>query len=116
MKRIFGLALLVLSFTYPAIAAKNSQDITIADDLRVGDSVLPAGHYTFSWTKSSGSEMQLTLKSERQKSVTVPAHMVHEKHASTGLETAVVNGVTYLQQVHTRSETFTLNGAPNAPK
>jgi len=114
MKRILGLGLLVLSFSVPAFAAKNSQGIAIANDVRVGDALLRQGDCTFSWTEPSGGSVQLTLKIDGQKAVTVPAHMVEEKHFNPGAGTVQVNGVTYLHEVHTKTATFVLEGASGA--
>lgn len=114
MKRILGLGLLVLSFSVPALAAKNTQGIIIAGDVRVGDARLPQGDCTFSWTEPSGGSVQLTLKVDGQKAVTVPAHMVEEKHFNSGSGTVQVNGVTYLHEVHTKTATFVIDGVPGA--
>ena len=115
MKRILGLGLLVLSFSVPALAAKNSQGIAIANDVRVGDALLRQGDCTFSWTDPSGGAVQLTLKADGQKAVTVAAHMVEEKHFNPGAGTVQVNGVTYLHEVHTKTTTFVIEGASGAP-
>lgn len=113
MRRILGLGLLVLSFSVPAFAAKNSQGIAIANDVRVGDALLRQGDCTFSWTEPSGtSEVQLTLKVDGQKAVTVPAHIVAETHFNPGAGTVQVNGVTYLHEVHTKTATFVIEAAP----
>lgn len=115
MKRILGLGLLVLSFSVPALAAKNSQGIAIANNVRVGDALLRQGDCTFSWTEpAGGSVVQLTLKIDGQKAVTVPAHMVEEKHFNPGAGTVQVNGVTYLHEVHTKTATFVIDGVPGA--
>ncbi|HEY1741602.1 MAG TPA: hypothetical protein VGG18_00445 [Granulicella sp.] len=115
MKRILGLGLLVLSFSVPAFAAKNSQGIAIGSAVRVGEARLPQGDCTFSWTEpSGGSTVQLTLKVDGQKAVTVAAHMVEEKHFSPGAGTVEMNGVTYLHEVHTKTATFVIDGAPGA--
>ena len=117
MKRILGLGLLVLSFSVPALAAKNSQGVVIGGEVRVGDARLPQGDCTFSWTDPTGaSEVQLTLKTGGQKPVTVSAHMVEEKHFSPGVGTIQVNGVTYLHEVHTKTATFVIEGAPDVSK
>ena len=116
MKRILGLGLLVLSFSVPAFAAKNSQGIAIGSAVRVGEARLPQGDCTFSWTDPSSGAVQLTLKADGQKAVTVPAHMVEEKHFNPGAGTVEVNGVTYLHEVHTKTATFVIDGAPGVPQ
>lgn len=117
MKRILGLGLLVLSFSVPAFAAKNSQGIAIPSDVRVGDARLPQGDCTFSWTEpAGGSVVQLTLKAGGQKAITVSAHLIEEKHFNPGAGTVQVNGVTYLHEVHTKTATFVIEGAPDASK
>ena len=117
MKRILGLGLLVLSFSVPAFAAKNSQGIAIPGDVRVGDARLPQGDCTFSWTEpAGGSVVQLTLKADGQKAVTISAHRVEENHSAPGVGTVQMNGVTYLQEVHTKTATFVIDGAPGTAK
>ena len=117
MKRILGLGLLLLLSSVPCFAAKNSQGIALGNNVRVGDALLHQGDCTFSWTEPSGaSEVQLTLKVDGQKPVTVPAHRVEEKHSTPGVGTVQVNGVTYLQEVHTKTTTFVIEGVPDAAK
>jgi len=50
MKRFFGFALLIASLSVPAFAAKNSQNVTFTDAIRVGSTQLPAGDYKVTWT------------------------------------------------------------------
>ena len=45
--------------------------------------------------------MQLTIKTDDKKTVTVPALMVEGKEDRAGVVTSVVNGVTYLVELHT---------------
>ena len=52
--------------------------------------------------------MQLTIKTEDKKTITVPARVVEGKQDRTGVITSVVNGVTYLDELHTRNARFIL--------
>jgi phenolic acid decarboxylase len=118
VKRIWGIALLFLltSCSLPFAAAKNSQGFVLPDDVRVGDLRIPQGQYSVTWTEPSGSQVQLTLKGEGKKSITIPARLIAEKHTEAGITTINENGVTYLQDFHTTTETFILSGTPSAPK
>lgn len=118
MKRIWGIALLFLlaSLSLPLVAARNSQGVVLTVDVRVGDLQIPQGQYNLTWAQPSGSQVQLTLKADGKKPITLTAHLVAEKHPQAGVTTFDENGVTYLQDFHTTNETFILPGTPSAPK
>jgi hypothetical protein len=117
MKRIWGIALLFLlaSFSLPLVAAKNSQGFLLRVDVRVGDVLIPQGQYRATWTEPSGSQVQLTLKAGG-KSITIPARVIAEKHEDPGVTTFDEKGITYLQDLHTTTQTFILSGTPSAPQ
>lgn len=116
MKRIWGTALLLLlaSCSLPLAAAKNSQAFALTTEARVGDVQIPQGQYTVSWTDPSGTQVQLTLKADGKKPITIPARLIVERHSEAGVTTFNENGVTYLQDFHTTKQTFILSGAPAA--
>jgi hypothetical protein len=118
MKRILGLAVVLWMFSaLPLIAAKNSQTFFLFTDVRIGDVQLPQGECNVTWTEATGSQVQLTIKKTgNKKPVTIPARMVEVKHREVGVTTFVDNGVTYLQDFHTMTETFILPGTPSTPK
>jgi phenolic acid decarboxylase len=118
MKRFFGIALLFLlaSCSLPLAAARNSQGFVLAVDVQVGDLQIPQGRYNVTWTEPSGSQVQLTLKTEGKKPIVIPARLIAEKHTEAGVTTLSENGVTYLQDFHTTQETFILPGTQSAPK
>ena len=118
MKRIWAIALLFLltSCFEPLAAAKNSQGFSLAVDVRVGDLQIPRGQYNITWSEPSGSGVELTLKADGKKPITVPARLIVEKHLEVGVTTFNENGVTYLQDFHTTRQTFILPGTPSAPK
>ena len=129
MKRIWGiplLFLLALCFLPRAAAknSKNSQDIVLTVDVRVGNLQIPQGEYKVTWTEPSGSKVQLTLKAEgnegnwrrsQMKPITIPARLIVEKNTEAGVATFNENGVTYLQDFHTTKQTFIVQGTPSAP-
>jgi hypothetical protein len=118
MKRICGIALLALltCCSLPLLAARNSHGFLLETDVRIGDVRIPHGQYSVSWTDPSGSQVQLTLKGEGKTSITVPARVVAEPHSDPGVDTFEQNGVTYLQDLHTTTQTFILSEMPGAPK
>lgn len=118
MKRIWGIALLSLltSCSLPLAAAKNSEGFVLPVDVRVGDLQIPQGQYDVTWTQPSGSQVELTLKADGKKPITIAARLVAEKHAEAGVTTFNEGGVTYLQDFHTTKETFIVPGTPSAPK
>jgi phenolic acid decarboxylase len=107
---------LLTSCSLPLAAAKHSQGFVLPDEVRVGDLRIPQGQYSVTWTEPSGSQVQLTLKGDGKKSITIPARLIAEKHPQPGLTTIQESGVTYLQDFHTTKETFILSGTPSAPK
>jgi hypothetical protein len=118
MKRIWGIALLILltSCSLPLAAAKNSQDFVLPVDVQVGDLQISQGQYNVAWTEPSGSQVQLTLKANKKKPITIPARVIAEERTEAGVTTFNENGVTHLQDFHTSKQTFILPGTPSAPK
>ncbi|HEX3969110.1 MAG TPA: hypothetical protein VHW70_14175 [Edaphobacter sp.] len=118
MKRIWGIAFLFLltSCSLPLMGAKNSQGFSLTTDVRIGDLQIPQGQYNVTWTEPSGSQVQLTLKADGKKPITIPARLITEKHAEAGVTTFSENGVTYVQDFHTTKQTFILAGTPSASR
>ncbi len=106
MKRMLWFALLLLLSSTALMAARNSQTFYLSTDVRVGDTQVSKGICEVTWGEASGSNVQLTIKSEDKKTITVPARVVEQKQARSGLVTGVVNGVTYLRELHTTKATF----------
>jgi hypothetical protein len=117
VKRILEIALLFLlsSCSLPLAAAKNSLGFELSVDVRVGDLQIPQGQYNVIWTEPSASQVQLTLKADGKKPITIPARLIVEKHKEAGVTTFTENGITYLQDFHTTKETFILSGTPSTP-
>jgi hypothetical protein len=118
MMRIWGIALLILltSCSLPLAAAKDSQNFVLPVDVQVGDLQIPQGQYNVTWTEPSGSQVQLTLKADGKKPITLPARVIAEKHREAGVTLFSENEVTHLQDFHTPQQTFILPGTPSAPK
>jgi hypothetical protein len=116
MKRIWRIAFLILltACSLPLTAARNSQGFNLPVDVQVGDLRIPQGQYNVAWTEASGSRVQLTLKAEGKKPITIPARLIAEKHAEAGITTFDENGRTYLQDFHTKDQTFILSGTAGA--
>jgi hypothetical protein len=112
MRRIVGFALLFILSSIPLMAAKNSQTFYLSSDVRAGNVQLPRGICEVTWSTTSGSRVQLTIKTDDKKTVTVPALVVEGKEDRAGAVTSVVNGITYLVELHTRNAKFVFeNGA-----
>ena len=105
MRRILGFALSFLS-PMTLMAAKNSQTFYLSSDVRAGSVQLPRGICEVTWSTSSGPRVQLTIETDDEKTVTLPAVMVKGKEDRAGVVTSVVNGVTYLVELHTRTAKF----------
>jgi hypothetical protein len=116
MRRILGVALLFMLSSVAVIAAKNSQTFYLPTDVRAGSVQLPRGICEVTWSTTSGSQVQLTIKTEDRKTLTVPARMVEGKQDRTGAVTSVVNGVTYLKEFHTNNAKFIFQNGIEASK
>ena len=116
MRRILGLVLLFVLSSVTLMAAKNSQTFYLSSDVRAGNIQLPRGICEVTWSTPSGSRVRLTVKTDDKKTVTVPARMVGEKEDRVGVVTSVMNGVTYLVELHTRNAKFVFENRPEASK
>ncbi|MGC2474408.1 MAG: hypothetical protein WA485_08735 [Candidatus Sulfotelmatobacter sp.] len=106
MKRILGIALLLTSCSLPLLAGNNSQGFTLPSNVRIGNTQLPEGHCSVAWTQPSGSQVQLTIKTEDRKTITVPAQVVETKQGVVSVQTFVANGVTYVSEFDTKNARF----------
>jgi hypothetical protein len=116
MRRILGFGLLLFLSSLPLFAAKNSQEFVLPPNLRVGEIELPQDYCEVTWTTTSGAKVQLTIKGQGKKTITIPARMVEERHNEVGVETYALNGITYLQELHTTKETFIVQDPPSGMK
>ena len=116
MKYLRVLALLAMLFSGTLVAAKDTQTIYLAAPARAGNAELPRGICEVSWNAPSGSRVWLTLKTEDDKTLTVPARIVEGKQDTTGVVTSVMNGVTYLQELHTRNARFVIQNRTEGSK
>ena len=116
MKRMLGFALLFILSSVTVMAAKNSQTFYLNSDVRAGNVQLPRGICEVTWSTTSGSQVQLSIKTDDKKTVTVPARMVEGKEDRAGVVTSVVNGVTYLVELHTRNAKFVFENGTEASK
>jgi hypothetical protein len=116
MKRILGLAILAMMLSATVMAAQNSQTFYLATPARAGNAQLPRGICEVTWSALSGSRVRLNIKAEDQKTVRVLARVVEGSQGATGMVTSVVDGVTYLQELHTGNATFILQNGTKVPK
>ncbi len=116
MKRVLGLGLLLMLSSVPLFGAKNSQVFLLPEDVRVGKVQLPKGHCNVTWSETSGSEVQLTIKTEEKRTITIDAREVERKQSHIGVVTFVDNGITYLQEFDTANTRFIVQNPPNEQK
>lgn len=110
MKRFFGFALMLVLLSVPAFAAKNSQNVSITDPIKVGSTQLPAGDYKVSWT-GTGSSVQVTIEEKGKASVTVPAKIVEAKNGHVALLTNSVGGANVLETIQLNNLSIIFAGA-----
>ncbi len=116
MRYMRGLALLAMLSSGPLMAAKGTQTIYLATPVRAGNRELPRGICEVSWNTSAGSRVQLTIKTEDDKTLTVSARMVEGRQDTTGVVTSVTNGVTYLQELHIKNARFVIQNRTEGSK
>jgi hypothetical protein len=110
MKRFFGFALMLALLSVPAFAAKNSQNVSVTDPIKVGSTQLPAGDYKVSWA-GTGSNVQVTIAEKGKASVTVPAKIVEAKNGHVALLTNTVGGTNVLESIQLNDLSIVLTGA-----
>jgi len=116
MKSILGLAILAMMLSVTVVAAQNSQTVYLATAARAGNVQLPRGICEVTWSTPSGSRVSLTIKTEDQKTVKVLARVVEGNQGKTGVVTSVVDGVAYLEELHTNNATFIFQNGIKASK
>jgi len=112
MKRISVFALMLALFTIPALAAKNSQSLTLLDAVTVGTTQLPPAEYKVTWT-GTGDNAQVTL-THGKTVVTVPAKVTAEKHDLSGILTDSQGGSNVLEAIRLNNVNIVLANAPHA--
>ena len=116
MRYMRELAFLAMLFPGVLMAAKGTQTIYLATPVRAGNAELPRGICEVSWNAATGSRVQLTIKTEDDKTLTVSARMVEGKQEPTGVITSVINGVTYLQELHIKNARFVIQNRTEGSK
>lgn len=106
MKHILGKALLLALFSLPLFAASSSQQFLLPSTVRIGDAQLPQGHCKVTWSQPTGSQVQLTITMEHQKTITVPAQLIEGRQVDVAVQTSVANGVTYVKEFDTKNARF----------
>jgi hypothetical protein len=108
MRHIPGFALLSILFSVTVMAAQNSQTFYLATAARAGNIQLPRGIYEVTWSAPSKSRVTLTIKTEDKKTFKIPSRVIEGKQDRIGVVTTVVDGVSYLQEIHTSNAKFIL--------
>jgi len=116
MKRILRFALLLILFSATVMAAQNSQTFYLAAPARAGHIQLPRGIYEVTWSATSKLRVTLTIKTEDEKTFKIPSRVIEGKQDRTGVVTSVVDGVSYLQELHTSNAKFILQNGVEGSK
>ncbi|WP_263358549.1 hypothetical protein [Acidicapsa ligni] len=116
MKYILGFALLSVLISVPSMAVEAFQTFYLATAVRAGKIELPRGICEMTWKTVAGSQVKLTIKMEDERTVTVPARMVEGMQHETGVVTSVVNGITYLDEFHTKNAKFIIRNKVHGSK
>lgn len=116
MKRILGIALTAILFSTTVMTAQSAQTFYLATAVRAGNFELPRGIYEVTWSPPSKSRVTLTIKTEDNKTIQVHARVIEGKQDRTGVVTSVVDGVSYLQELHTSNAKFILQNGTEGSK
>ena len=106
MKHILGNAPLLALFSLALFAGSNSRQFLLPSNVRIGDAQLPQGHCKVTWSQPTGSQVQLTITMEHQKTITVPAQLIEGSQVDVAVQTSVANGVTYVKEFDTKNARF----------
>jgi hypothetical protein len=98
MKRLIGSAMMLAMLSVPALAAKNSQSVTVPETVKAGSAQLAPGNYDVSWT-GTGPTVQVTFTLNKKVVATVPAKLVEQPNRNEGLETDSQGGVEVLHTI-----------------
>jgi phenolic acid decarboxylase len=90
------------------MAAQNSQTFYLAAPARAGNVQLPRGIYEVTWSAPSKSRVTLIIKTEDEKTFKILSRVIVGKQDRIGVVTSVVDGVSYLQELHTSYAKFIL--------
>jgi len=113
---MLGLAIFSMLFSATLVAAQDSQTFYLATPTRAGKVQLPRGICEVSWEAAPRSRVQLSIKTENEKTVIVSARMVQGKQDRTGVVTSVVNGITYLRELDTKNARFIFQNVADGSK
>ena len=116
MRRILGFALLSILFSTTVMAAQNSQTFYRATAARAGNIQLPRGIYEVTWSAPSKSRVTLPIKTEDEKRFKILSRVIEGKQDRTGVVTSVVDGISYLQELHTSNARFILQNGIEGSK
>ena len=108
MRCILGFALLSILFSATVMAAQNSQTFYLATAVQAGNIQLPRGIYEVTWSAPSKSRVTLTIRTEDGKTFKILSREIEGKQDRTGPVTSVVDGVSYLRELHTSNAKFIL--------
>lgn len=116
MSRVLAFAFLSTLLSASLLAGQDSQTFYLPAAVRAGNVQLPRGICEVTWRPGSGSWVNLTIRTDDEKTVTVSARMVEGEQDWTGAVTSVLHGVTYLRELHTKNAKFIFQNSRGAPK
>ena len=116
MGRTLRFALLLIVFSATVLTAQNSQTFYLATPIRAGNIQLPRGIYEVTWSAPLKSRAMLTIKTEDEKTFKILSRVIEGKQDRTGAVTSVVNGVFYLQELHTSNTKVILQNGVEGSK
>jgi len=116
MRRTLRFAFLSILFSATVMAAQNSQTFYLPTAVRAGHIQLPRGIYEVTWSATSKLRVTLTIKTEDEKTFKIPSRVIEGKQDRTGVVTSVVDGVSYLQELHTSNAKFILQNGVEGSK
>ncbi len=113
MKRLIAVATILAALSLPALAAKNSQTVSIPSAVKAGATQLAPGDYDVTWT-GTGADVQVTVTKNKKVITTFPAKLVQETNKNVGLETDSQTGTDVLHAIRMRNMTLIVGSAPSS--
>ena len=113
MKRLFVFATMLTLLSVPALAAKNSQTITVSTAVKAGSTQLAPGDYNVTWT-GSAPNVEVTISKNKKVIVTLPAKLVEGTNKNEGFDTNNEGGVATLQAIRMSKMTLVLENSASS--
>ncbi len=104
---------MLAALSLPALAAKNSETVSVPSPVKAGSAQLTPGDYDVTWT-GTGPDVQVTFTRNKKVITTFPAKLVQGANNNVGLETDSKSGTEVLNAIRMHNMTLVVGAAPSS--